>query len=295
MRDLEELLYGAIDMHVHACPDISISHPQKRTNHQVISECQKAGMKGIVLKTHGWPSVGLAHQLNEEINDFTVFPSVSLNKMSGGPHPWTVEMAIAMGARVIWLPTWSALSDRRKGGFGEIAQKYLPRTKTELKESDFYRLIDENGCLLEELKECILLCRDSDIVLCTGHISAEESLAVGRFAREIHYEKLCLTHPVCECSYHTINQLKEFAQMGYYIELCTLNVDPEYGCIKIEGIKRIIDEVGASRCYLSTDHFFDLESSIPEQLIGVLRGLEKEGICYEDLKVMMENPGQILR
>ena len=58
MKDIESLLYGAIDMHVHAYPDVSLNHPQHRTNDDVIAQCRAAGMGGLVLKPHGWPSVG---------------------------------------------------------------------------------------------------------------------------------------------------------------------------------------------------------------------------------------------
>lgn len=158
MKDIERLLHGAIDMHVHAYPDMSLNHPQHRTNDDVIAQCRAAGMGGLVLKTHGWPCVGLAHQFNREHDDFTVYPSASLNTMAGGPHPWVVEMAIEMGCKMFWLPTWSAVSDHEHTGFGVIAEKYIPRGKTGMREQDFYCLLDEKGQLSEESKECIMLC-----------------------------------------------------------------------------------------------------------------------------------------
>ena len=44
MKDIESLLHGAIDMHVHAYPDVSLNHPQHRTNDDVIAQCREAGM-----------------------------------------------------------------------------------------------------------------------------------------------------------------------------------------------------------------------------------------------------------
>lgn len=290
MKDIERLLHGAIDMHVHAYPDVSLNHPQHRTNDDVIAQCRAAGMGGLVLKTHGWPSVGLAHQLNSEHDDFTVYPSASLNTVAGGPHPWVVEMAIEMGCKMIWLPTWSAASDHEHTGFGVIAEKYIPRCKTGMREQDFYYLLDEKGQLLEEIKECVVLCRDHDVVLGTGHISAEESFAVGRFAREIGFNKVCLTHPSSSCSFNQFEQIKAFAQMGHYIELCALNVAPMYTSTTIEEMGRIIKEVGADHCYISTDHFFDWTPSIPQQIYQVLGCLLEAGIRYEELQTVMDIP-----
>ena len=180
-------------MHVHSWPDVSLAHPQHRTNDDVIRQCREAGMQGIVLKTHGWPAASLAHQLNSEHEDFNVYASATLNTMAGGPHPWVVETAIGMGCRMIWLPTISAKSDHDSHGFSVSMEKYIPRIHN-LKDEDYYWLLDENGNLKDEIKECVALCRDYDIVLGTGHISAEESMAVGRFASEIGYHKVCLTH-----------------------------------------------------------------------------------------------------
>lgn len=148
MKDIERLLHGAIDMHVHAYPDVSLNHPQHRTNDDVIAQCRAAGMGGLVLKTHGWPSVGLAHQLNSEHDDFTVYPSASLNTVAGGPHPWVVEMAIEMGCKMIWLPTWSAASDHEHTGFGVIAEKYIPRCKTGIPKQEKMALTDEQVKIL---------------------------------------------------------------------------------------------------------------------------------------------------
>ena len=293
MTDIANLLRGAIDMHVHAYPDVSLRHPQHRTNEEVINECRQAGMGGLVLKTHGWPSIGLAHQLNGAHDDFTVYPSVSLNAVSGGPHPWVVEMAVEMGCRMIWLPTWSARSDRDHIGFGVIAQKYMPRCRTGMRDEDFYYLLDETGDLSDEIKECILLCRDHDIILGTGHISAEESFAVGRFAEEIGFDKVCLTHPSSDCSFNRFEEIKAFAAMGHCIELCALNVAPLYTSTSIEEMARIIKAVGPDHCYISTDHFFDWTPSVPQQIYQVLGCLLNAGISYEELQAVMNTPKRL--
>lgn len=123
-------------------------------------------------------------------------------------------------------------------------EKYIPRIHN-LKDEDYYWLLDENGNLKDEIKECVALCRDYDIVLGTGHISAEESMAVGRFAAEIGYHKVCLTHPRSHCCYNTFEQIQAFAQMGHFVEFCALNVAPLHSSMTIADICRIIEEAGA--------------------------------------------------
>ena len=293
MNDINVLIQGAIDMHVHANPDISLKHRQTKSNDEVIETCMKAGMKGLVLKTHGWPCLGLAHELNQKYENFTVYPSVSLNRVAGGPYPWVVEMAIQMGAKVIWLPTWSAKSDMAHTGFGTIAKEYLPLTK-ELDEDKYYYLLEDNGQLKKDIKTIIEMCAKNKIVICTGHISQKESIEVAKYANQIGYHKLVLTHPCSECSYNSFEQIQEFASYGHFVEFCTLNLAPLHHSLEIMDIKKIIENIGAEHCILSTDHFFDWTPSIPDSFYEVLGCLLDVGVKYDDLKTMMNNPHRLL-
>ena len=78
--------------------------------------------------------------------------------------------------------------------------------------------------------------------------------------------------------------------MGHYIELCALNVAPLYTSTTIEEMGRIIKEVGADHCYISTDHFFDWTPSIPQQIYQVLGCLLDAGVSYEELQTVMNTP-----
>lgn len=293
MNKINQLIQGSIDMHVHANPDICLKHPQTKSNDDIINQCINAGMNGIVLKTHGWPSVALAHQLNKQYPNFKIYPSISLNRVVGGPYPWVVEMAIEMGVKVIWLPTWSALSDHMHTGFGTIAKEYLPLTKN-LVDSDYYYLLNNTGELLEDIKIIIEMCKKHNIVLCTGHISHEESLAVGKYADMIGYHKLVLTHPCSDCSYNDFEQMKEFAHLGHYVEFCTLNLAPLHHSLDILDIKKAIEEIGAEHCILSSDHFFDWTPAISEQFYQALGCLLDSGVKEECLQILMNNPIRLL-
>lgn len=295
MEKIADLLEGYIDMHVHAFPDISLAHPQHRDNETVIRECREAGMAGIVLKTHCWPAPGLARELNALYDDFSVYPSVTLNMTAGGVHPWVVEMAAAQGARVIWLPTWSAANDHESGqGFGAIAETYVPLLHTELDDGAYYQLLNKDGMLKDEVKECIALCKEKDLVLCTGHISGEESAAVGEFAAAIHYSKVVLTHARSRCAFNTFEQIRNFTAMGHYVEFCALNVAPLHTSISIDEMKYVINAIGPDHVVLSTDFFFDWVPSIPQQLYTVLGCLQADGVPYEALKIMAATPRHIM-
>ena len=51
----------------------------------------------------------LCNRYNERVhggdNDFTMFGSITMNRQVGGINPVAVEVALKLGAKVVWLPT----------------------------------------------------------------------------------------------------------------------------------------------------------------------------------------------
>jgi len=298
MFDANEFMKHAIDMHCHCYPDAAGKdhHLMTKTNEDVIKTDRDGGMYGLVLKAHCWPPIRLAHKLNEMYNDFTVYPSVSLNQTSGGPYPWVVEMAHNLGARFIWLPTWSSLNDKNSpaGYYGLTCGEESNRYWKDIPDEAFYTEIDEDGDLKENIKEVVSLCKEYDLVLGTGHGTTKEALAVARFAHEIGFGKLCFTHPYCGLDAVTHDQLKEFADLGGYIELTTLEVQPLYTSMTIAEWIEICELCGYDHCYISSDHYFDWTPTVPEQFKSVIGCMHACGAKDEDIMTMMENPYSLL-
>ena len=103
-----DFLEGAIDLHVHSAPDVDPgattiwSSPAKlgcrhgRHPHQVASELHRGtGLAGVA-SSH-------RHQ---------GFWGLVLNETVGGLNVSAVKLALAMGAKEIWMPTRSALNHR---------------------------------------------------------------------------------------------------------------------------------------------------------------------------------------
>ncbi|MDP9135245.1 MAG: DUF6282 family protein, partial [Actinomycetota bacterium] len=120
---IEGLLDGAWDIHVHAAP----SHFARWGDAWDLAEaCKGAGMRGFVLKCHHGSSVEAAHLLSRKFPELSVFGGVVLNQFVGGLNPIAVESYLALGARIVWLPTihGSFHADRCGclGGFGFLRQ-----------------------------------------------------------------------------------------------------------------------------------------------------------------------------
>jgi hypothetical protein len=61
-----------------------------------------------------------------------------------------------------------------------------------------------------------------NLVLATGHVHAEEVVAVTKRARELGVKNILVTHGLTNIPGLSTEQAKQVAQMGGYIEICYL-------------------------------------------------------------------------
>ncbi len=112
-------------------------------------------------------------------NDFTMFGSITLNRVVGGINLKAAEVALKLGAKVVWLPTQSAENHMRKMG-----QDISGCVK-----------VVENGKVLPEVKELFKLAVEYGAVLGTAHLAPEESFVVVEAARDAGVKNIVVTHP----------------------------------------------------------------------------------------------------
>lgn len=113
MKDLaRDLLRGAIDVHIHAAPDIVA---RLLDDFELAETARAAEMAAIVLKSHHVLTADRAQIAQRAFPEVKVFGGLALNlPASGGLNPEAVKVAIRMGAKVIWLPTLSAANHIEK-------------------------------------------------------------------------------------------------------------------------------------------------------------------------------------
>ncbi len=285
MSVVDELLPGSIDMHCHAYPEFSLEFPNRFSNKENIRMMRDAGMAGVVLKSHLWPPIATAYTLAREFPGFAVIGSLTLNTGTGGLAPWAVESAARQGARVVWLPTWSARNDLRRGGISKQMTAYVPSLGA-VREADGLSLLDENGAVLGVVREILALCKDYELMLCTGHISVEESLAVARLARQEGFSRLAFTHPDSHSIGAQREQVLAMAELGAHIEICALGLTPIFQRVTPQEFAEIIRAVGAERCFLSTDYFFEWCPPIPELMRLLMNALLHAGVSAGEIRTM---------
>ena len=294
MPNVDELLAGGIDMHCHGYPEFSLEAPNRFSDAANIQAMRNAGLGGVVFKSHFWPTIGSAAVLDTLYDDFSVFGSVTLNQSAGDVSPWAVETASKLGARVVYMPTWSARNDLERGGISKYITRFVPSLARFPSKDAFYAL-DERGSLLPSVRDTMVFMKEAGMVLFTGHLSPLESLAMAKAAKDIGFAKLVFNHPDSNSIKAEFDQIKAMAELGAYIEICALGLTPLHYRITPQKFKDIIDAVGAERCIMTTDYFFEWSPPAPEQLRLLASCLLEVGVAEKAIvRMVRDNPRKLL-
>src|SRR2546421_10294908 len=146
-------LTGAADLH---CPFGPDAHRERSVDaFEAAREAADAQHRAVVLKSHDFPTASLAWAVQRAVgDDVAVFGGICCDREVGGMNPAAVEVALGLGARIVWLPT---LSSRQDFENGVAAQLGIP--------GPGIVVIDDDGELLPETKEGVALVRDPDAIL----------------------------------------------------------------------------------------------------------------------------------
>ena len=176
---------NAIDLHCHYGPDTSGADLSRvMTNYGVtaleaVREAAASGHAAIVLKSHSFASPALASALDEAVPGIAVFGGICTDFPTGGLSVAAVEAALAMGAKIVWLPTVHSSEDVSRGRRPYLAVPGID-------------VIGDDRRPVAEVREIADLVRAADAILATGHTSALEHYAVVKeFAR---HTKVLVTH-----------------------------------------------------------------------------------------------------
>jgi hypothetical protein len=90
----DELIEGAVDLHLHSYPEISLSYKGRLTDDELASAAQNLQMGGFVIKSHVWPTMERAFGLQTRFPNLKILGSLTLNPNVGGLNPWAVESAV---------------------------------------------------------------------------------------------------------------------------------------------------------------------------------------------------------
>jgi uncharacterized protein DUF6282 len=276
-------LTGAADLHCHFGPD---PHRSRSVDaFDAAREAAAAGHRAVVLKSHDSPTPSLAWAVQRDVGEsISVFGGICCDREVGGVNAAAVEVALGLGARIVWLPT---LSSRQDFDNGVAAQLGIP--------GPGLVVAGDDGELLPETKEVLALVREHGAVLATGHVSAAEHYAVVRAAaREL---PVLLTHATEDLAGPklTAAQCRELAELGAWVELCAMTCIGALATKTVAQMVETIRAVGVDRVTLGTDFGQQVNPHPAAGLQTYADALFAEGITEAEIRRMAcTNPGALL-
>lgn len=283
--DSELNLNGAIDFHVHQGPD---SVDRVIDADDLARLAKKMGMRGMVMKNHWEDTAALVYIVRREVPGIELFGGITQDLAVGGINLEAVKhMAATEGGfgRIVWLPTFDA----------ENNVKYAKGT------GPFVR-VSEGGKLLPNVLELIdFIAQHPNLVLETGHVSAEEGDLVVHEAHQRGVAHIVVTHAMAAPVRMAIPQMQAAARDGAFIEFvygATLGTKP---VVTMKEYADAIRAVGAKSCIIATDFGAVQKPPEPQRplepqgLLDFMNALHKEGISVADINLMVKtNPALAL-
>jgi hypothetical protein len=282
--NLDEMLRGAIDMHLHTGPDVM---PSRVDALEAAKQARQAGMRAIVIKNHSYPTTPLAIMVKQLVPEVAVFGSICLDDDIGGLNADALEKHADMGARVVWMPTFSSANSRP--AMRKLGLKL---------EGDGFSIIDAQGRLVSQIDKILEIVKGHGMVLASGHVSPRESLALVERARALGIDRIVITHPsdaefVVQA--HTVEELQRLAGMGAFIEQTFVTMLPTEWSHPPGPRVKAMKGVGIEHCIMSTDLGQLWNPPPAEGLRLFMATLLRNGVSEKEIETMVKkNPARLL-
>jgi hypothetical protein len=282
--DLDELLAGSIDMHLHIGPD---EMDTRVTGLQAAEQAAEVGMKAIVLKNHSYPTTSVAVLVRELVLDVKVFGGICLDYEIGGLNIDALQKHARIGVKVAWMPTFSSKNSRAK--MRALGLQF---------DGEGFSILNDNAKLVPEIDPLLDIIKQHDIVLATGHMSPAEIFALVESARKKNIEKIVITHPsdgeFMEIIL-TVEELRKLAGMGAFIEQTTVTLLPTEFYRSPQERVEMIRAIGVEHCIMSTDLGQYWNPYPAEGFRFFMAILLRNGLSPEDIEIMAKkNPSCLL-
>jgi hypothetical protein len=248
-EEVKKLLVGAVDLHCHSGP---AAMPRILDHHDALMDAAAAGFSALLYKDHYYLGVSHAVILEKLFPDTGVqlYSGLVLNNANGGFNPHAVDHAAKFGAKIIWMPTLSAAN--------HIAQlsaqgKTFPKTSKKMLDPIPLVATDGKGRVSDDVKACLDVIAESDIILAGGHLHVSEMFPVFEEAKKRGVRKMLVNHPTYIVGAND-EDIRGLVKLGAYMEHSI--------CMFVEGrskkydsgdLAHLIEVAGVDRTILSSD------------------------------------------
>jgi hypothetical protein len=257
----------------------------------VTGACRSAGLTGIVLKAHEGSTVEAAAALTATHPPLRVAGGVVLNRFVGGINVKAVEVAIALGARCVWLPTIDADDHVRVYG----ATGRYDAQPGGARAGEPVRVLDGDGALLPAVVEVLELARDAGVGVATGHAGAPAIEQLTAAAQRLGFEQLLVQHPCFSTPGLSDDQIHAAVRTGALVELTYLSVSPRWAATTLERCAAVFAAAGADAVIVSSDAGQRDSPAPPDALRWFAQSLHEHGVPAADLRrALTDNPARWL-
>jgi hypothetical protein len=274
-------MVGAVDLHCHSGP---AAMPRMLDHHEAMLDAAAAGFEALVYKDHYY--AGMAHaKILQKLVPYVktqLYSGIALNNASGGVNPHAVDHAIKLGAKIVWMPTFSARNHIDKS---QTEAKNFPKTIKPMLTPTPLSVLDEDGKLTKDTLQVLDLIAEGDIILAGGHLSAHEQIIMFAEAKRRGVKKMLVNHPtyVIGCSDDDIRRL---VRLGVFMEhsLCMfIAIEGKQQKQNVNDLSRLIGVAGVDHTILGSDL----------GLVGMPRPVEGYRRVIEDLLRLQYREGDI--
>lgn len=247
----KSLLTGAVDLHCHSGPSVM---PRYFDHYEAMQEASEAGVRALLIKDHYYSATPATILLNKHFSHLkvTLLSGVPLNNQSGGLNLYAVEHGIALGAKLVWMPTFSARNhiEHHKQG----ATPGFPYAKKPMMAPKPLTVVDEAGQLLPEVGPILDMIAEQDVVLSSGHLHISEIWPLFEEARRRGVKRMICNHPTYIID-ATLDDIHRMAGMGVYIEhsMCMFSELSKWKLYDPETLDQLIRAAGVDRTILGSD------------------------------------------
>jgi hypothetical protein len=245
---IDALIKGSVDLHCHSGPSVmarSVDHIE------ALEEAGAAGMRALLFKDHYYSATPVTELLQGRYKRLGVqlLSGVPLNDTCGGLNPYAVDHGLKLGARVIWMPTFSAANHIR-----ESHRRVMLQTKVPMMAPSMLTVVDVHNRIKDEVKVILDQIAEFDAVLSTGHLHISEIWPLLEEAKKRGVKRRLVQHPTYTIG-ASLGDISKLTADGTYVEhsLCMYIEGSRFQHWNAEELKEVILAGGVEQTILGSD------------------------------------------
>lgn len=250
---VDRLLVGAVDLHCHSGPSVM---PRCIDHIAAMKDAAGAGFRAVLIKDHYYSATPVTRLLNDNFAELGVemLSGVPLNNATGGFNVHAVDHGIKLGAKLVWMPTFSAANHIDHHKHDDDFEDKFPTTREKMLAPIPLSVLDERGNVHEEVKVILDLVAENDLVLSSGHLHIDEIWALFEEARLRGVTRLLVNHPTYIVD-ATMDDMTVLAGMGAYLEhsMCMFIEGSIYQFYDHDRLKALIEAGTIGKTILGSD------------------------------------------